>query len=101
MPSFVDSLRRAASILKDAQFQKDGLDGDSVGEMRRVLASIDRAQNRLPEALKPNLSQLKEIEKQVFEGSNSSLLDLYTHMLIVSDTLQELVQEWRVSARHG
>ena len=101
VPSFVADLRAAASKLKDAQFEKDKLEGDSGVEVRRVLASIDRARSQLPDALDSDLSQLRKLELQVLEGSGSSLQELYTQMMIVSDNLEEIVQERRVGARYG
>ena len=101
VPSLIDPLRKAASKLKDAKFEKDRLDSDSSMEVQRILASIDRARDQLPDELASDLNRLRELEEGIFKGPNSSLQELYTQMIIVSDTLQELVEERRVGARYG
>ena len=101
VPSLIEPLRKAASKLKDAQFEKDTLEDESRVQVRRILASIDRLRDQLPDALETDLSRLRHLETQAFEGSNSSLQELYEQMMIVSDTLEEIVEERRVGARYG
>lgn len=101
VPTLIEPLRKAATKLKDSKFDKNNLRGDSSGDVRRILASIHRIRDQLPNPLKVEVDRLKKLELEVFEGSNLSLEELYTQMIIVSDTLQEMVEERRVGARNG
>lgn len=101
VPSLIEPIRKAASMLKDAQFQEDLLKQDARAEIRRILARLERSRKQLPTEFGERLSKLTEIELAVFEGSATSTQELYTHMVIVSDTLEDLVEERRLGARNG
>ena len=74
---------------------------ETIAEVRRALASVYRAQGELPAEFQAEVDQLQKLEKASFEGPESSLQDLYTRLVIVSDTLGEVVEERRLGARSG
>lgn len=101
VPSLIEPIRKAASMLKDAQFQESLLEQDARADIRRILARLERSRNQLPAEFGERLSELKQIELAVFEDSVASTQELYTHMVIVSDILEDLVEERRLGARNG
>ena len=101
VPSLIKPLRDAATSLKDAEFKRENLKGDARTEVRRVLASLYRLGNQLPSRLHTEIDRLQAIEKGIFEDSESSLQELYTQMVIMSDILVEVSEERRLGAKNG
>ena len=93
VPSLIGPLRNAATSLKDAEFRGGNLSDDARADVRRVLASLYRLRTQLPEKLHSEIDGLQEIGNRILDDSESNLQELYTQMIIMSDILEEVVEE--------
>ena len=101
VPSLIGPLRNAATSLKDAEFKGENLGDDARTEVRRVLAGLYRLRAQLPDKLHSEIDGLQEIENGILDDSESNLQELYTRMVIMSDILEEVVEDRRLGARNG
>lgn len=94
-------MRNAATSLKDAEFKSENLSDDARTEVRRVLASLYRLRSQLPDKLNSEIGGLQEIGNRRLDDSESNLQELYMQMVIMSDILEEVVEERRLGAKNG